>query len=52
MIRALFPIGFAVFALMIGHAALEAGTSILEVEAVEICHRAGGTPETCGDLPR
>jgi hypothetical protein len=23
----------------------------LQSEDVEICHREGGTPETCGDLP-
>jgi hypothetical protein len=23
----------------------------LQSEGVEICHREGGTPETCGDLP-
>jgi hypothetical protein len=52
MIRALFPIGFCAFCLLIGNAALSTVSASLEAEQVEICHRAGGTPETCGDLPR
>lgn len=26
-------------------------TDYLNRESIEICHREGGTPETCGDLP-
>lgn len=53
MTRALFPLAFATFALMIGNAALQAGTSLLQAEAIEICHRAPeGSVERCGDLPR
>ena len=50
MTRALFPLAFATFALMIGHAALEAGSSLLRAEAVEICHRSGNLD--CPPLPR
>lgn len=52
MIRAILPIGFCAFCLMIGNAAIATVSEALEAEQVEICHRAGGTPEICGDLPR
>jgi hypothetical protein len=50
MFKAILPIGFCAFCLMIGHAALEAGTSLLQAEAVEICHRSGSLD--CPPLPR
>ena len=51
VIRAILPIGFCALCLLIGNAAIATVSAALEAEQVEICHRAGGTPETCGALP-
>lgn len=50
MIRAIAPIGFALFCLMIGNAALNSVSGLLAAEQVEICHRSGATD--CPELPR
>jgi hypothetical protein len=49
MIKAILPIGFCALCLMIGHAALEAGSAMLKVEQAEICHRSGSLD--CPPLP-
>jgi len=42
---------FALCSIVIGNAALATINHALENEAIEICHRDGGTLETCGALP-
>lgn len=29
---------------------IAAEMTVLQMDSIEVCHRQGGTPETCGDL--
>lgn len=49
--RSLIIPAFAICSILIGNAAVATINQALEIEAIEMCHRDGGTPETCGDLP-
>jgi hypothetical protein len=48
----MLPCLFAVFCISIGIATEQTVSTALQVEAIEICHRNGGTVSTCGELPR
>ena len=50
MARLIIPCLFTVFCVSVAHAAEKAGRSILETEAIEICHRSGSLD--CPPLPR
>lgn len=49
--RSILAIGFCACCVMIGNAAIATVNEVLEAEQIEICHAAGGTVETCGELP-
>ena len=48
--RCFLPCAFAALCISIGIATEQTVSAALQVEQIEICHREGGTPETCGDL--
>jgi hypothetical protein len=50
--RYLFTILIAAAGIFAANATAAHVEGWVAAEQVEICHRAGGTPETCGDLPR
>ena len=47
--RILLPCLFTIFCISIGHAAEQAGRTLLENDAIEICHRSGSLD--CPPLP-